>query len=191
MIETLIHWDTELFQLINGWNTPWADQFMYLVSTVWFWIPFYAVLLVFIVKKVGWKSTALVLPVVALMITISDQTASGFLKPAVKRYRPCKIEAGLDFEVHTVNGKCGRNYGFVSSHAANFFALATFFSLFFRRRALTFTFLSIATLVAYSRVYLGVHYPGDVIGGGLVGATAALLAWQIYRSLYQRFWPAR
>ena len=191
MIDTLVHWDVALFRLINGWNSPVMDQFMYLVSTKWFWIPFYAILLFFIVKKIGWKPTILVLPAIALMIVISDQTASGFLKPTVKRYRPCKIEAGLDFDVHTVNGKCGRNYGFVSSHAANFFALATFLSLFFRRKSLAWVFMGVATLVAYSRVYLGVHYPGDVIGGAFVGATAAILAWGIYRSLDQQIWPDR
>ena len=187
MIDTLISWDIEAFRLINGWNSSFGDQIMWLVSTVWFWIPFYALTLFFIYKKVGWKETGLVLIAIALMITLSDQTASSLLKPNVKRYRPCKVEANLDFEVHIVNNRCGKNYGFVSSHAANFFGLATFLALFFRNWKVSGLAFFLTALVAYSRVYLGVHYPGDVIGGGVVGVSAALVSWLLFRSFQKRF----
>ena len=186
MIDTLIQWDIEAFRLINGWHNSFFDQFMFLISTKWFWIPFYALTLFFIYKKTNWKETGLVLLSVILLITLADQTASSILKPNIKRPRPCKVEANLNFEVHLVGDRCGGSFGFVSSHAANFFGLATFLSLFFRRKEFTGLAFFIAGLVAYSRIYLGVHYLGDVIGGGIVGIMAGLISWWIFDNLREK-----
>jgi undecaprenyl-diphosphatase len=168
-LEDLLKADRALFFLINGAHHPWLDEVMYGLSYKWSWVPVYALLLVVIYRRWGWPRTLGILLGVALLITLADQTASGLLKPLVERFRPCRPEAGLE-GVHLVRGKCGGAYGFVSSHAANFFALATYLSLLFRKKWLSLSFFSAAVLVAYSRVYLGVHYPGDVLGGALVGA---------------------
>lgn len=180
MIAWLEYWDLQLFERLNGLHSPFWDTVMFTVSTKTFWIPCYVLLLFVMYRRWGWKTCLLVLATVALMITLSDQFASGFLKPTVQRFRPCRLEAGLDFAVHLVHNKCGGKYGFVSSHSANFFALATFLSLLFKRRKLSILFLSVAALVAYSRIYLGVHYPGDVIGGAMIGALSAYLCHFIF-----------
>ncbi|RMG18469.1 MAG: phosphatase PAP2 family protein [Bacteroidetes bacterium] len=182
--------DIALFQLINGWHSPFWDEVMWWVSAKSSWIPVYALLLYAIYRRYGWRGSLLCIGCVVLLITLSDQTASGLLKPWIGRYRPCRPEAGLDFYVHLVHGKCGGAYSFVSSHAANFFALATFLSFLFRQRYLRLLFFFAAALVAYSRVYLGVHYPGDVLGGALVGIAAGLVVGRLYVWLWQRWQPA-
>ena len=183
MIQQLIQWDQALFEAINGWHVPWADIVMYWVSEKTFWIPFYALLLLFIYRKVGLKQTLFVLLAVAILITLTDRITSGLIKPWVARFRPCRLEAGLEMAVHIVRDHCGGKYGFVSSHAANFFGLATFMALFFSRKGLSVLFLGIAALVGYSRIYLGVHYPGDVLGGALIGVICGLLVMWGYRTL--------
>jgi undecaprenyl-diphosphatase len=177
MLAFLQEFDLALFKAINGWHSLWADELMYWVSNKYVWIPAYALLLFFIYRKFGPRKTLYVLLSVGVLILLSDRTTSGLLKPWIERFRPCRPEAGLGDWVHLVNNKCGGKYGFVSSHAANFFAMATFFSLLFKQKRLTLLFMGIALLTAYSRVYLGVHYPGDVIAGALVGVGFGLLIW--------------
>lgn len=180
MIAYLEQVDIQLFHFLNGLRAPFWDIIMFWVSEKIFWIPFYLLLLFFIYRKFGWKMVIFILACVGLLITISDQTASGLLKPLVGRFRPCRPEAGLPFEVHIIE-KCGGAYSFVSSHAANFFALATFLSGIFRQKSLSIIFFAIAGLVAYSRIYLGVHYPGDVLGGAIVGIFAGLIVISVFR----------
>lgn len=179
MIETLNQWDQSLFLLLNGWHHEAIDPLMAFISEKWVWIPLYAVLLYLIYQRSGWKGTLWILLAIAILITLSDQFASGFLKPTVARFRPCRTEALLD-GVHIVNNHCGGKYGFASSHAANFFALATFMSRFLQKPGWTVALFGAAVITAYSRIYLGVHYPGDVLMGALIGITFASLIWALY-----------
>ncbi|MDX2246159.1 MAG: phosphatase PAP2 family protein [Bacteroidia bacterium] len=190
MMEVLEQWDVAAFRLLNGWNTSGLDAFMYLISTRWVWIPLYILIIGIIYRKEGWKGVLLLVGCWLLMILLSDQTASGLLKPLVERYRPCRPEAGLDFAVHTVYGECGGLYGFASSHAANFFAMAVFLSGVFQRKYITGIALTIAVITAYSRIYLGVHYPGDVLAGAFIGIIAGLLTTKLYLMLKKKFPPA-
>ncbi len=180
MIEYLAYLDQEFFFVLNELHHVWMDPVMYLISTKTFWIPAYLVLLYAIWKRVGTIELIVVIIFITLLITISDQTASGILKPWIQRLRPCRPENHFSREVHVVYQKCGGKFGFVSSHAANFFALATFLALLFNEKYLWYVFFSCAILVAYSRIYLGVHYPGDVLGGAIVGIIAALFIWILY-----------
>ncbi|RMG72951.1 MAG: phosphatase PAP2 family protein [Bacteroidetes bacterium] len=178
MIDGLVQIDTTLFAWLNGLHALWLDPVMYAISLKWAWVPVYVWLLWVLYQRLGLKATLGALGAIALLILLADQTASGLLKPWIARYRPCRPEAELAFAVHTVYGKCGGAYGFVSSHAANFFALATFLRGILRGKAWGWGLWGAAILVAYSRVYLGVHYPGDVIGGALVGlGWGALVRW--------------
>ena len=176
-MDQLLQWDRDLFALLNGWHSPLFDTLMSLFSERWFWIPLYVILLWQIWKREGWPGLIGPLLAIAILISLVDQSASSLLKPWVGRLRPCRPEAGLS-GVHLVDGHCGGLYGFVSSHAANFFALATFLSLYLQRKAWTWILFPIAVLVAYSRIYLGVHYPGDVIAGAALGLMMGWLIWK-------------
>ncbi len=174
MLESLQRLDQQLLLWFNGKHNAFFDGFMFLVSDKYVWIPLYMVLAGILIYKYRWKSLWIFLSVI-IMIILSDQIAN-VLKDGVKRFRPCK-DPEIGYLVHIVNGYCRSSYGFVSGHAANSFALATFLSLLFRNRWATAGFLIWATVVSYSRVYLGVHYPGDVLGGALLGAIIATLVY--------------
>ncbi len=179
MIEALDQLDRSLFHLINGVHSPFWDEVMWGVSSKIAWIPIYALLLVMILRKFGWKQTLMIVGGIGIVILLADQLSASVLKPWIARYRPCQLEAEMGV-VHIVNNKCGGLYGFVSSHAANFFGLATFLSLLFRNHKATIGLILAAMLVAYSRVYLGVHYPGDVLGGAMLGSLCGWVGWVCY-----------
>lgn len=151
---------------------------MFWASNKLIWIPFYLLLTYYIYKANGWKAIAIVL-LAGLLILCSDQLTSGVIKNVVKRPRPSHVEA-IKEQIHLVNDYHGGPYGFPSSHAANSFALAVFVMLVLRGKdkGLKYVLLSYAILVSYSRVYLGVHYPGDIFFGMLVGAG---LGWTFYK----------
>ncbi len=177
MIEFLKDIDTDLLLWLNSKHSGFFDNLMFFVSGRWEWIPLYAVLLGFVIWKYRWKALWIILAV-AVLITLSDQLAN-FFKAAVKRPRPCK-DPEIGYMVLLVNDYCRSSFGFVSGHAANSFALATFISLLFRNRWITTGMIFWAAVVSYSRIYLGVHYPGDIICGALLGV---LLAWGIFKIL--------
>lgn len=171
MLETLVRIDQQLLLWLNGHHTPLWDHIMYFVSGRYEWIPLYLILLAYIIRKYRWQSLWMLL-VITVLITLSDQLANMF-KEGVQRYRPCK-DPDIGHLVHLVNNYCRSSYGFVSGHAANCFALATFISLFLRRKWMTIGIFLWAIIVSYSRIYLGVHYPGDVICGAMLGAMLAV-----------------
>ncbi len=169
--------DTSITLFLNGINSPFWDKVMIFVTTQETWYPLYAIILIFLgfqQKKGFFMSIFLI----ALMITLADQTSSGFLKPTVKRLRPCH-EPDIKEMIHAPNG-CGGQYGFTSSHASNHFAVAFFlFPLFRKRIKWSWVLIPWAALIAYSRVYLGVHYFGDILIGGLIGAGYGLLVFKL------------
>lgn len=179
MLEFFRHIDSELLLWMNSHHSYFFDHFMYAVSGRWEWIPLYAFLLAVIIWKYRWKSLWIILAV-AILITLSDQLANVF-KATVKRPRPCK-DPEIGHLVLLVNDYCRGAYGFVSGHAANSFALAIFISQLFKNKWVTSGMIIWATLVSYSRIYLGVHYPGDVICGAVLGI---LLGWIVYSLLKQ------
>lgn len=189
MLEWIIETDISLFLWLNGINSPFWDHIMFFVSKKESWIPIYLLLLIIIFRRSGTKETIFLLVSIGILITITDQTTSGFLKPWVGRFRPCQPEANLEFMVHIVNGKCGGKFGFASSHAANFFGLATFLGLWFANRRILQICLLIASVVAYSRIYLGVHYPLDVFVGALIGFFAGHLVFRLLELVKAKFLP--
>jgi len=178
MIDTLIQADKQAMLLLNSRHSPFFDQVMWFVSGRPEWIPLYLALLGWVIWRYRKRSVWIILTLV-VMIVLSDQLAN-LLKNGVQRLRPCR-DPEIGSLVHIVRNQCGGAFGFVSGHAANSFALAVFISLLFRKAWLTVSMLSWAALVSYSRIYLGVHYPGDVLAGALLGTVIALMLFTALR----------
>lgn len=178
MFDFLENIDTQLFLYLNGKHNEFFDVVMWWISYKFTWIPFYALLLFLVWKKSG-KKTFLVVAAIGLLIIISDQSSVRIFKNIFLRYRPCHNLLIKDF-VHTVDG-CGGMFGFVSSHAANVFALAMFLSLVFKKAKFSFLIFFWAALTGYSRIYLGVHYPGDIVVGALLGCFIGILVYALFK----------
>jgi undecaprenyl-diphosphatase len=182
MIEKLIEWDKELFLLLNSHHHPMLDPMMFYLSDKLIWIPLYIFLLYIILKNYRADSWA---PLVGIlvMIVLSDQINTSILKPLVQRLRPTH-DPSLASTVHIVKGYYGGKFGFASSHASNTFALATFFWVLLKKEHPWLIILFVwAAAVSYSRVYLGVHFPGDVFTGIIIGIAMAFLGLRISRAL--------
>lgn len=177
----LLEIDKRILLFLNGMHSPLMDEIMWFFSRVPVWIPLYVLLVVFIVLKFGKKSW-LIIPIIALLIACSDQTSVHFFKNVFHRLRPSH-EPSLEGLLHFVHNYHGGLYGFISSHASNTFALATFLSLLFRKKWFSWTIFVWAGIVSYSRIYLGVHYPGDVVCGALWGVLLAIIFFALYRRL--------
>src|SRR5450759_3737623 len=173
MLERL---DQQLFLFLNSLNSPFWDQVMHAISGKVIWAPLYLAILIFLGLKYKRKFLIILLFII-LAVTLADQFSVQIFKNLVQRLRPCH-EPSLEGLIHLVNGECGGKFGFVSTHATNSFNVALISLLFIKKRWYTISIILWAIVVGYSRIYLGVHYPGDVICGSLLGA---LIGWSIYR----------
>lgn len=172
--------DTQLFMLINGSHNAFFDPIMYWMSDKLIWAPMYLLIVFLMIRRYKMRGVLMLL-FVGLVITLCDQTASGLLKNSVQRLRPSH-ESALTGLIYLSEAGPGGLYGFASSHAANVFGLATFlyFVLDSKFRYLKYWLFFWAFGVAYSRIYNGVHYPGDVLAGSLIGITFGYLMAKAY-----------
>lgn len=166
--------DAQILLWINGHHPDWLDEVMWTASqaSTWWWL--YIVLIILMIQKYrAWKPVLLVVAGIALAVGLSDFTCSGIIKPWVCRLRPTH-EPALEGMLHIVKGYTGGLYGFCSSHAANTMSCALLFSLLYKDSRATVALMAWVALNCYSRMYLGVHYPSDIIVGLLIGALWAV-----------------
>lgn len=185
MIEYLNDIDADALLAVNGLHNVFQDAFWWMVTAKWSSALLLLVLL-WILLRQNWRHALLVLVMLALAVLVADQVSSGLIKHLVERLRPTH-DPSLESMVHVINGYRGGMYGFVSSHAANFFAAATLLSFIMRHRWVTLSLFTWALLQCYSRVYLGVHYPGDIMGGIVVGLLSGWLVWRLMRWIQHRW----
>jgi len=187
-MEELIHFDQELFLYLNGLGTTTFDGFWMFVTGKWNSIPLYALLVYLLYKKTGVKKTLITILVVGLMIAGTDQLANLFKKVLFLRPRPCHEEVIYE-AMRLVKSYCGGKYGYFSAHAASSMALAVFLGKVFKPyfKYLGALLLLWAVLVGYSRIYIGVHYPGDVLTGMFFGILIALVLYKLQQYLLYRF----
>lgn len=185
-IDSIKEIDTQLFLFLNSKHNSFFDFLMFWISHKFIWIPFYLFFAFLVFKHFG-KRIWIILIAAFILILLSDQISNHAFKNNFLRYRPCHNLVIKDI-VH-VNGECGGSYGFVSSHAANTFALAMFLSLLFYKRVRYFILFifSWAAAVSYSRIYNGVHYPADVIVGAIIGMGLGIMVFKFYEIAERKF----
>jgi len=179
MLESLLAWDEELFLTLNSLGQPWLDQFMVMISEIWIWVPLYAVILFLFYKKFPLNQALVFMALCVLTVVITDQGSVHLFKEVFKRPRPCQEEHLLT-QMRFAASHCGL-YGFISSHAANTFGFAVLAGGILKEKApkLPVILLIWAAVVSYSRIYLGVHYPLDVIGGAIFGSVIGVFMLKI------------
>lgn len=185
MLDKLELLDRELFLAINGWHAPVLDNVMFYISQIWVFAPVFVYWLYLVYAKVGVKKLLIILGFFVLLIALTDQT-SNRIKHSVKRYRPTH-NLEIQSQVHTVNEYKGGTYGFFSGHATNSFGIAMILFLLFNKKSIVFraSFFAWAAITAYSRMYLGVHYPSDIFVGIVVGVFWGFMVYQLIQYTFK------
>lgn len=187
MLEKLLDLDKELFLKLNALHSSFFDFIMYWSSNKLVWVPLYILFAYILVKFYNKQSLPIILGLL-IVVGLSDLISVHFFKNIFLRLRPCHDPSISDL-VHLVKDHCGGQYSFYSSHASNHFAIATWMSIFLSKKikySAVFLFLW-AVLIAYSRIYLGVHYPLDVIFGALMGFIIAFLCYYLYKQIKKKY----
>ncbi len=180
----ILQWDRDLLVSLNAHHSEFWDGFMWLATDEITWLAFFATLLYAVYKQKG-KAFFLIIITIALTVLVCDQV-SGFFKDWVARPRPSR-EPDIMHQLHIVNAYRGGMYGFFSSHAANTFGIAVLMALIMKHRVITLVMLLWAALESYSRIYLGVHYPLDVLVGMAFGALTGFAMYRFHCFLVSRF----
>lgn len=183
--ESILPFEKNFFLWLNHTHSPFWDSFMWIFTGKIVWIPLVLVILFVVCYKEKWKHTVLLILAIVLVATLCDQIAGSIIKPLFERYRPTHHPDFKDC-VSILNGYRGGRYGFVSNHAANAFGVSFFFMLLFKYRPLTIATFSWAIVNSYSRIYLGVHFVSDIIGGAILGTIVGLSVFCLYQYLRKR-----
>lgn len=190
MFDYLESIDRSIVLAINGWNTPFLDQFFWYVTKTATWIPFYLLLLYFIWKNYGLRTTLIFLGMALAMIAIVDSSTTFFFKDTVMRYRPSHnllLEKHLHYFMEDGHTYLGGKYGFFSSHASNNAAVALLAWFFLRGfyPKVKWVLIFCVALIGLSRIYLAMHYLSDVLCGMIWGVLWAFVFWKFYQRFLQ------
>ena len=190
-METLSNIDSQLFLFLNSLHVDWLDKVMVLITDMWAWFPLYLLLIYWTVKQYG-KRCWWVFLAVGIVVLCTDQLASHVCKPVFQRLRPCY---NPDFQelIYLPKGLAGGKYGFVSSHATNTFGVAAFLTPALRKyRPWTAIVLYFWAFVSsYSRIYIGYHYPGDILCGAILGILIGLILWKVFQlTIVEKVWKS-
>ena len=183
LFQTLKTVDTTVFLAVNGCHNDYFDSVMWLVSGKLIWVPMYVSLFFVLLKNYSYKVVFAILLAIGVVILFTDSFTAQVIRPWVCRLRPSNLDNPMSSMVHIVDGYRGGAYGFPSNHASNTWGLAFFITFLFRRYKLTFFFFLWALLVCYSRMYLGVHYFGDLLIGGLLALAGASTVFYVFRKV--------
>ena len=178
--------DTDLFLFLNGLHSDWLDNVMIAITLMWAWIPLYLLLIYWVVKQYG-KRCWWIFLAVGIVVLCSDQLSAHVCKPLFHRLRPC-YNADFQDLIYLPKGLAGGKYGFVSSHAANTFAVAAFLTPALQkgRSWIGIVLYLWAFISSYSRIYMGYHYPGDILCGAILGILVGLILWKVFRLVVLR-----
>lgn len=191
-MESLSNIDTDLFLYLNSLHTSWLDKVMIAVTQMWVWAPLYLLLIYWTVKQYG-KRCWWVFLAIGVVVLCSDQLSAHVCKPFFQRLRPC-YNPELQDLIYLPKGMAGGRFGFVSSHAANTFAVAAFLTPVLRnyRPWLGVVLYLWAFISSYSRIYLGFHYPGDILCGAILGILIGLILWRVFQLVVVRkIWKSK
>jgi undecaprenyl-diphosphatase len=186
-LNALLQLDQQIFLFINqSLRNSFFDLIMPYARDKNYWIPLYVLIAGYFIYKFRWKSIIVLLSA-GITVLLTDQIASSIIKPAVHRLRPCNDPPVLP-HIHLLVD-CGSGFSFVSSHAANHFGIAVFLILLLRKRFwwITPAALLWATLICFAQVYVGLHYPLDMIGGGLLGVVIGIITGRFCKTLLRKF----
>ena len=191
-MDALSTFDSDLFLFLNGLHASWMDKVMVLITDMWVWFPLYLLLIYWIAKQYG-KRCWWIFLAVGFVVLCSDQLSAHVCKPLFQRLRPCY---NTDFQdiIYLPKGMAGGKYGFVSSHAANTFAIAAFLTsaLSSYRPWAGIVLYLWAFISSYSRIYIGFHYPGDILCGAILGLLIGLLLWIVFqRIVVGKVWKSK
>lgn len=190
MIDYLIDIDTDLFLFFNGMHCDFFDRFMMAFTGKMVWVPMYVTMAVMLFRRYNWRVASGYLIAIGLAILVTDQMIASHIRPFFERLRPSHVDSPICGLVHVVNGYRGGLYGFPSCHGANSFCLAVFLSLLVREWRFGIAVFAWAALHSYTRLYLGVHYPGDLLVGAGLGSCIGVIMYYASRFLSRRIMSA-